>query len=197
VPFRADVAPACEIGVPGAAGVYRNIRASTEPPPMAIGLDQSVKTGSSPGATRRVTALQSVTAKADSRGRLPQPPWTPGKRAAVIAEVRRAFHGSHPYLVQPGNLASMWEVMADAAREQDARGQAISTCTSLTARASGARRAGMHRARARDTSPSTGRSATGHRGSRKSALTANRSRLARMQAQARMRKQRGRTSLAF
>jgi len=34
-----------EAGVPGAAGPYRDIRASTEPARMAIGLDQSAETG--------------------------------------------------------------------------------------------------------------------------------------------------------
>jgi hypothetical protein len=54
-----------------------------------------------------------------------EPPWTPQDRAAIIAEFRRAFPGEQVQIVQPGNLASLWEAMADAARDQDAQRQAI------------------------------------------------------------------------
>jgi len=54
-----------------------------------------------------------------------EPPWTSEERAAIIAEFRRAFPDKHLRLVQPGNLASLWEAMADAAPGQDAHCQAI------------------------------------------------------------------------
>jgi hypothetical protein len=37
----------------------------------------------------------------------------------------RAFPDKHPRLVQPGDLAGIWEAVADAARDQDAHRQAI------------------------------------------------------------------------
>ena len=49
VPFHAGGDPVGVAGVPDAAGVYRDIRASTESPRMAVGLDQSVKSHHSRG----------------------------------------------------------------------------------------------------------------------------------------------------
>lgn len=52
-------------------------------------------------------------------------PWTREERAAIVAWFRRAFPDKHLHLVQPGNLASMWEAMAEMAQERDEHCQAI------------------------------------------------------------------------
>jgi hypothetical protein len=54
-----------------------------------------------------------------------EPPWTPEETAATIAGLRREFPGRHIHPVQRGNLASLWECMADVARDKDAYCQDI------------------------------------------------------------------------
>lgn len=49
-----------------------------------------------------------------------EPPWTPERRIAIIAELRRQFPGKHIYPVQRGNLANEWENLADSAKLNDA-----------------------------------------------------------------------------
>ena len=50
-------------------------------------------------------------------------PWTPGQRAAIIADLRRRFPDRHIYPIQRGNLDNEWENIADSARAHDARCQ--------------------------------------------------------------------------